>query len=78
MSAFLPARVVDVKIKSMRILKSTTFTWYELGALKWAVFLMGIAFGAHWPEVFAKYAFQLLAAGLILSLYVGLAWWKQR
>lgn len=62
----------------MTIFSSTTFTWYQLGALKWAVFFIGIAVGATWPEVFARYAGHLLVAGLLLSLYVGMVWLRQK
>lgn len=62
----------------MNIFKTTTFTWYQIGALKWSVFLIGIAVGAWWPEVFAQYAKLLLAGGLILAAYVGYAWMKQK
>lgn len=62
----------------MKIFKPTTLTWYEIGALKWAVFLIGIAFGAHWSSVFITYTVHFLIIGLLLSLYVGLVWWKQR
>ena len=62
----------------MNIFKPTTFTWGQIACLKWAVFLIGIAFGATWPKYFAPYALQLLGVGLALSLYVGYVWFKQR
>jgi len=61
----------------MKILSSTTFTWYQVGALKWAVLFIGIAVGSTWPEIFAQYALKLLVVGLILSAYVGFGWLKQ-
>ncbi len=61
----------------MKIMSSTTFTWYQVGALKWAVLFIGIAVGSTWPELFAQHAVKLLVAGLILSVYVGAAWLKQ-
>jgi hypothetical protein len=61
----------------MKILSSTTFTWYQVGALKWAVLFIGIAIGSTWSELFAAHAIKLLAAGLVLSLYVGGVWLKQ-
>lgn len=61
----------------MKIFTSTTYTWYELGAFKWAVFLIGVAVGAHWSSLFTPYTIHCFAIGLILSLYVGLVWWKQ-
>ena len=61
----------------MKIFKSATFTWKQLGALKWGVFILGIAIGSMWPEVFAQYARSLLIIGLVLSLYAGYVWIKQ-
>ncbi len=62
----------------MTIFSSTTFTWYQLGALKWAVFLIGLAAGATWPKIFAQYAVYFLVLGILLSLYVGVVWFKQK
>jgi nitrogen fixation/metabolism regulation signal transduction histidine kinase len=62
----------------MNILKPTTLTWYQLGALKWAVLLIGMAVGASWPELFAKYVLHLVAIGAVLSLYLIVVWLKQR
>ena len=61
----------------MKIMSSTTFTWYQVGALKWAVLFIGIAIGATWPEILAAYAVKFLVVGLLLSLYVGSVWLKQ-
>jgi hypothetical protein len=61
----------------MKILKPTTFTWYQVGALKWAVLLIGIAVGATWPDLLAKYVLHMLALGAVLSLSVTVVWVKQ-
>lgn len=61
----------------MNIFSSTTFTWWQLGLLKWAVFLIGIAIGASWPEIFAHYAIVLLVIGLLISVYLFYAWSRQ-
>jgi hypothetical protein len=58
----------------MNIFKSTRFTWWQLGLLKWAVLFIGIAAGATWPELLAPYALILLAIGLVISLYLGVVW----
>ncbi len=58
----------------MNIFKSTQFTWWQLGLLKWAVLFIGIAIGATWPEVFARYATILLVVGLLMSVYLGVIW----
>ena len=61
----------------MKILSSTTFTWYQVGALKWAVLFIGIAVGSTCPDIFTPYAVKLLVAGLVLSAYVVFVWLKQ-
>lgn len=61
----------------MKILSSTTFTWYQVGALKWALLLIGIVIGSTWSELFALYALRLLVLGLALSAYVAVVWLKQ-
>ncbi len=61
----------------MNIFSSTTFTWWQLGLLKWAVFLIGIAVGASWPEIFAQNAVILLVIGLCISVYLFIVWRRQ-
>lgn len=58
----------------MNIFKPTTLTWWQVGMFKWAVFLIGIAVGATWPEIFAKYAVTFLVIGLLLSIYLTKVW----
>ena len=58
----------------MNIFKSTTLTWWQVGMLKWAVFLIGIVVGATWPEIFAKYSVVFLVIGLLLSAYLTKVW----
>jgi hypothetical protein len=58
----------------MNIFKPTTLTWWQVGMLKWAVFLIGIAVGSTWPEIFAKYTVTFLVIGLLLSIYLTKVW----
>lgn len=62
----------------MSIFTSTTFTWWQIGMLKWAVLFIGIAIGATWPDLFADYAMVLAAIGLLLSIYLGMVWLRAR
>jgi hypothetical protein len=62
----------------MDMLKQSTFTWWQLGLLKWSVFLIGIAVGAYFHIVFIKYVFVFASIGLILAFYVGSVWLRQR
>jgi hypothetical protein len=58
----------------MNTFKSITMTWWQVSLLKWAVFLIGIAVGATWPELFSRYAVTFVGIGLILSLYLFKVW----
>lgn len=58
----------------MNIFKPVTLTWWQVGLLKWAVFLIGIAVGATWPEIFSKYTIPFVVIGLVLSLYLFKVW----
>jgi hypothetical protein len=62
----------------MNIFKSTRFTWYQLGLLKWAVLFIGIAIGAYWPEVFAPYVMTLLIIGILISVYLIFVWIRSK
>ncbi len=62
----------------MNIFKSTNFTWWQLGMLKWAVLFIGIAIGATWPDLFSKYVVLLLVVGLVLSAYLGVVWFRAK
>jgi len=46
--------------------------------LKWAVLFIGIAVGATWPEVFARYVIFLLVVGLALSGYLATVWFRNK
>ena len=58
----------------MNMFKSTRFTWWQLGILKWATLFFGIAIGSLWPQVFAPYAMLLLGIAIIGGIYLGIVW----
>lgn len=62
----------------MNPFKSTRFTWWQLGLLKWATLFFGLGIGALWPEVFAPYAKALIGAALVASVYLGFVWFKNK
>ena len=62
----------------MDIFKPTSFTWWQLGLLKWAVLLIGIAIGSTWPTIFGQYALILLIIGLVFSCYLAVIWFRGR
>lgn len=61
----------------MNLFKPTTFTWEQLGLLKWGVLLIGIAIGAEWPGAFSPYLLAIVIVGLILCTPPALAWIKE-
>ncbi len=61
----------------MNLFKPTTFTWEQLGLLKWGVLLIGIAIGAEWPDAFTPYVLPLVVVGLILCIPPALAWVRE-
>ena len=88
------ARVGEVRIKvptssqtarallsytyGMKLFNPTTFTWWQVGALKWAALLIGIAIGSRWPQTFAPLGVPILVIALVLSVYVTLVWAKNK
>ena len=61
----------------MNFFTPTTFTWKQLGLFKWGIFLIGIAAGAYWPNLFSPYALALLVVGLALTIPAGFAWLRE-
>ena len=64
--------------EGMNIFKSTRFTWWQLGILKWTTLFFGIAVGSTWPDVFAPYALILLLISIVAGIYLGLVWLKKK
>ncbi len=62
----------------MNIFKPTTFTWWQLGLLKWAILFIGIVIGSLWPKVFMPYALALLIIGLVISVYLLYVWFQNK
>ncbi len=62
----------------MNLLSSTTFTWWQLGLLKWAVLCIGLAIGAKFSDIFSQYITLLFIVGLGISAYLGTLWFKQK
>jgi hypothetical protein len=51
--------------------------WWEIGIIKIALLSVGIAIGANWPEIFARYAWGLFIFGVALGLYDFYLWAKK-
>lgn len=61
----------------MNIFKTASYSWWQIGLLKFALLSIGLAIGAYWPAVFLPYAVWLAALGALLGLYLAYAWIKQ-
>ena len=58
----------------MTIFKSYKMKWWQLVMLKWTAFLIGIAIGSLWPEIFAPYSTVLIVIGLVMGAYLTVMW----
>lgn len=54
----------------MKILRQYTFQWWEMGAFKLSLLLLGIAIGAYWEQAFLPYIAILVGVGAVLGAYV--------
>jgi hypothetical protein len=61
----------------MNIFKPTTFTWKQLGLLKWGTLLIGVAIGAEWSDVFSPYVLTIAIIGIILCIPPTITWFKE-
>jgi hypothetical protein len=61
----------------MNIFKSFTLTWWQGAFFKWGIFLLGIAVGAYWSQLFLTYVSALLVIAAIFLSYVTYIWLMQ-
>ena len=61
----------------MNIFKNYTFSWWQVGLLKLALFSFGLVVGAYWHEVFSQYITVLIILGVALAIYIGFISLKQ-
>jgi hypothetical protein len=61
----------------MNIFKNFTLKWWQAGIFKLALYSLGIAIGATWPEFFRGWTTLLLLVFLVSVSYVTYIWWKQ-
>ena len=61
----------------MNIFRNYTFTWWQAGILKISVVCIGVAIGANWPEVFAKYTTLLIVIAVVLGIYLAVISFKK-
>lgn len=61
----------------MNIFKSTKFTWWQIGMLKWTGLLFGIAVGTTWSDMFAPYVNILFVVSIVMGIYLLFVWLKK-
>ena len=61
----------------MRLLHSTTFTWWQIGIVKLCLLALGIAVGAQWHTFFIQYLTTLIVITVVTAVYLLSIWWKQ-
>lgn len=54
----------------MKIFKSYTYKWWQLGIFKIALLSIGIIIGVYWNEFFASYLTPLMIIWIISALYI--------
>jgi uncharacterized membrane protein YgaE (UPF0421/DUF939 family) len=61
----------------MNLFSSRSLKWWQVGILKIAVLLIGIAIGAHWPLFFQPYTLKLVLVAAVLAIYLAFVCFKK-
>ena len=61
----------------MKFFKDYTFSWQDIGILKFSILILGIYIGVRFPEVFVDWQWGLLIGGILGILYLSVTHWKQ-
>ena len=61
----------------MKIFKTVSMSTWDIGIIKLAVALMGIAIGSTWPNIFAPYAGLMFSVGILFGIYMFYIWLKK-
>ena len=61
----------------MKLFKTVSLRWWEIGLIKLSVVCIGIFIGVTWQEVFAPYAMHVLMVGLVAGIAMVLVWCKK-
>ena len=54
----------------MKLFKSYTFSWWQMGVFKLALLAIGAAIGAYWHEFFGAGLAALIVIAVIASAYI--------
>jgi len=61
----------------MKIFKSYTLTWWQMGVFKLALLAIGVAIGAYWHELFAGALTALVVFAVVAGAYIAYVTLKQ-
>jgi hypothetical protein len=61
----------------MKLFKSYTFTWWQIGIFKLALLTVGAAIGAYWHAFFGANLIPLIVIAAVASIYILYAALKQ-
>ena len=61
----------------MKLFKSYTLTWWQIGIFKLALLAFGAAIGAYWHDFFGANLTALIIIAVIASVYIVLTSLKQ-
>jgi hypothetical protein len=61
----------------MNIFRSFNLKWWQASLFKISMVAFGVALGATWPEVFAKWISFIWLVFLTTAMYVTYIWWRQ-
>jgi len=53
----------------MKIFKSYTFTWWQMGIFKLALLAVGVAIGSYWFNFFETYLTALIVIAIVTGGY---------
>jgi len=61
---------MDMEVTNMKLFKSYTFSWWQMGVFKLALVAIGAAIGAYWHEFFGAYLTALIVIAVIAGAYI--------
>lgn len=61
----------------MQLLRTKVWQWWDIGLLKWSVFVFGMVAGACLAEMVRRNVGWFLLAATILAIRPAIAYWKK-
>lgn len=58
----------------MKVFGKYKMDWWEVGSLKFGMFLLGVVAGAYWYSFWVPYLTLILVVAILLVLYLLYAW----